>query len=269
MAGFAKDKKFRFVEGDLAEMDLSAVLKDVDTVFHQAAQAGVRQSWGASFSVYVRDNVISTQRLLEACRKARVRKLVYASSSSVYGDAEAMPTKETAIPKPISPYGATKLSGEHLCYLYWKNYGIPFVSLRYFTVYGPRQRPDMAFHRFIQAARKGKEITVYGKGDQTRDFTYVSDIVEANMLAAQKDCDGMTFNIGGGATISVGRALDIVSKAAGKKVSVVHGDEQHGDARHTSADISMARKVLGYSPAVRIEDGIRMQAEWMKDNCRQ
>jgi nucleoside-diphosphate-sugar epimerase len=264
MAAFAKDKGFSFVEGDLAEMDLSGVLKGVDVVFHQAAQAGVRQSWGSHFQVYLRDNVLATQRLLDACSKEKIKKFIFASSSSVYGDAEAMPTKETAVPRPLSPYGVTKLSGEHLCYLYQKNYGVPFTSLRYFSVYGPRQRPDMAFHRFISAMLAGRKIEVYGSGEQTRDFTYVSDIVEANMLAMKAKAEGETFNIGGGGSISVNKTISILEKYIGKKAVISKAGEQRGDARHTSADIGKARKMLGYAPKVRIEEGLKKQLEWMQ-----
>src|SRR3990172_3831340 len=197
LAQLRRDARFHFIEADLLELDLAALLRGesssirqramgdnarwdagdghVDYVFHLAAQAGVRESWGRNFDIYVRSNILTTQRLLEAAKELPLMKLVYASSSSVYGDAEAFPTSEDVTPHPVSPYGVTKLAGEHLCLLYWRNYGVPAVGLRYFTVYGPRQRPDMAFHRFIRAILEGMEIPVYGDGEQTRDFTYVDD----------------------------------------------------------------------------------------------
>ncbi len=174
----ARRPGFRLIELDLATADLAA-LPDVDAVFHHAAQAGVRSSWGAEFAVYVERNVLATQRLLERYRGSRLERFVYASSSSVYGDAKSYPTAENALPRPLSPYGVTKLAGEHLALLYGRNFDTPAVALRYFTVYGPRQRPDMAFHRFCRALLQGGEITVYGDGRQSRDFTYVSDAVEA------------------------------------------------------------------------------------------
>ena len=173
---------FTFLEEDIVSLNLDKLLEGIDYVFHEAAQPGVRSSWGSNFEVYTRNNISATQRLLEASRKVKLKKFVYASSSSVYGDCP-LPMREDRLTRPVSPYGVSKLAAEHLCYLYWKNYAIPTVSLRYFTVFGPRQRPDMAFNRFIRAILKGDEITVFGNGSQTRDFTYVSDIVQANVLA--------------------------------------------------------------------------------------
>jgi UDP-glucose 4-epimerase len=185
-----KNKNFTFIERDIISMD---AFPDVDYVFHQAAQAGVRKSWGGDFEIYTRDNILATQRLLEYYKDCEIKKFVYASSSSVYGDCE-LPMKETRMLKPVSPYGVTKLAAENLCYLYYTNYGVPTASLRYFTVYGPRQRPDMAIHLFVRAILEGVEITVYGDGAQTRDFTFVDDIVEANVLAAMSGSQGEVFN---------------------------------------------------------------------------
>jgi nucleoside-diphosphate-sugar epimerase len=265
MAGFMHDKGFGFVEGDITKTDLDSLLKGKSCVFHQAAQAGIRESWGRDFEVYLRSNVLTTQRLLEACKGIGLKKFVYASSSSVYGDAEDMPTKETAVPRPISPYGVTKLAGENLCYLYWRDFGLPCVSLRYFNVYGPGQRPDMAFNRFIRAMLSGNEVTVYGDGRQTRDFTYVDDIVSANLSAMESDVTGEAINVGGGSRISVNETLGILEGVLGVKAKVVHEDKQKGDARHTSADISKAGKLLGYSPKVGIRKGLSRQVTWMKD----
>jgi UDP-glucose 4-epimerase len=254
---------FTFIEANLLDVNLPEMLRGLDYIFHQAAQAGVRASWGTNFEVYTLNNVLTTQKLLEAAKEAPIKLFVYASSSSVYGDAETFPTPETANPKPISPYGVTKLAGEHLCYLYWKNFGMPFISLRYFTVYGPRQRPDMAFHRFIKAMLKGKEIIVYGDGKQTRDFTYIDDAVEANLLAMRSEAIGEVFNIGGGSRITINEAIRLLEGIMGKRARVRYVERQKGDVRHTAADITKARKILGYEPKVRIEEGLRREVEWL------
>jgi UDP-glucose 4-epimerase len=254
---------FTFIEANLLDVNLPEMLRGLDYIFHQAAQAGVRASWGTNFEVYTLNNVLTTQKLLEAAKEAPIKLFVYASSSSVYGDAETFPTPETANPKPISPYGVTKLAGEHLCYLYWKNFGVPFISLRYFTVYGPRQRPDMAFHRFIKAMLKGKEIIVYGDGKQTRDFTYIDDAVEANLLAMRSEAIGEVFNIGGGSRITINEAIRLLEGIMGKRARVRYVERQKGDVRHTAADITKARKMLGYEPKVRIEEGLRREVEWL------
>src|SRR5579872_1548111 len=185
VAGLLNSPRFQLIEANLATADLEPIVAGADYVFHQAAQAGVRASWGSSFSGYTEYNVLATQRLLEALKEHRPRKVVYASSSSVYGDA-ALPMRETARPQPVSPYGVTKLAAEHLCHLYWANYGVPAVSLRYFTVYGPRQRPDMGFNRFLRAALTGQPIHRFGDGEQTRDFTFVEDAVSATMAAGDR-----------------------------------------------------------------------------------
>src|SRR6478609_3950965 len=207
---------YEFVEGDLREVDLAKVLDGVTHVFHLAAQAGVRRRWGSEFQVYSGLNVDSTQCLIEACAKRPIERLVYASSSSVYGDHVEIPMQETALPQPVSPYGVTKLAAEQLCYLYHVNFGVPTVSLRYFTVYGPRQRPDMGFHKFIRAAIRGEPITVYGDGEQTRDFTFVDDAVEANLAATARGVPGRVYNIGGGSRVSVNHVLEVVGRVTGR-----------------------------------------------------
>lgn len=257
--------RYTFACADLAEADLEPLLEGIDWVFHQAAQPGVRMSWGKSFESYLRNNVLATQRLLEAAKHTNIRRFVYASSSSVYGEAGEMPVGESTVPQPISPYGVTKLAGEHLCRLYHLSYGVPTVCLRYFTVYGPRQRPDMAFHRFIRSALLGEEITVYGDGEQTRDFTYVSDVVTANILAGKHEqATGKVFNIGGGSSISINDVLEIIGSITGK-LKVRHAEEQKGDVRHTMSDTIAAREILGYAPEVGIAEGIGRQIEWLKD----
>ncbi|MDH7480480.1 MAG: NAD-dependent epimerase/dehydratase family protein [Armatimonadota bacterium] len=256
--------RFRFIEGDLLALDLKPLLSEVDWVFHEAAQPGVRMSWGANFDIYVRNNILATQRLLESAVGTNIRRLVYASSSSVYGNSPELPLRESAKPQPVSPYGVTKLAAENLCHLYFVNYGLPVVSLRYFTVYGPRQRPDMAFHRFIRAAIKGEELIIYGNGKQTRDFTYVSDVCDANLLAAQaKEVEGEVFNIGGGSHVDLNKVVEAIGELVGRSLNVRHVEDQLGDMRHTLSDISAARKSLGYSPKVSLHDGLASQVSWM------
>ena len=261
-------KSFQFHDGDLLCIDLTAFLKEVDVVFHEAAQAGVRASWGSSFRIYTENNVRATQCLLEASKEARLERFVYASSSSVYGDAESYPTHEGVTPMPISPYGVTKLAGEHLCYLYHKNYGIPTVSLRYFTVYGPRQRPDMAFNKFIKAILRDEEIVIFGDGEQTRDFTYIDDIVDANVSALDAQVIGEVLNVGGGSRITVNDTIRIIEDVTGKQAKIKYIEKQKGDVRHTGADISRAGKLLGYKPAYDLNKGIANEVDWMKDNMR-
>lgn len=257
--------QFRLIRGDLLGLDLDRLLEGVEVVFHQAAQAGVRSSWGGEFHHYVARNVTATQRLLEACKDRLLRKFVYASSSSVYGETELYPTPEEALPRPVSPYGVTKLAAEHLCVLYWKNYGVPTVSLRYFTVYGPRQRPDMAFHRFIAALHRGDPIPLYGDGEQSRDFTYISDVVEANLLAVRRGHSGEVYNIGGGARATLREVLGLLEEITGEHLQIQYREVQRGDVRHTRAELSKSREELGYAPKVPLVEGLRMQVEWIVD----
>src|SRR5436189_389571 len=202
-----RDGRFTLEELDLVAAHLSKPLRGAKVVFHLAGQPGVRPSWGGHFDRYVQDNIVATQRLLEALREVAVERLVFASSSSVYGDAEMFPTKETALPRPVSPYGMTKLAAEHLTFVYLRNFGIPATSLRYFTVYGPRQRPDMAFARFMDALAEGHEIETYGDGEQTRAFTFVSDAVDGTVKAASADVVGQIVNLGGGSRVTINRVL--------------------------------------------------------------
>jgi UDP-glucose 4-epimerase len=193
---------------------------------------------------------------------------VFASSSSVYGQSRDLPLREGSVPQPFSPYGVTKLAAEHLCALYHSNYGVPTVALRYFTVYGPRQRPDMGFHKFIQAALQDRPILVYGDGEQTRDFTYVSDAVEANWLALVPVASGQVFNIGGGSRSSVNQVLATLEAIVGRPVRREQRPPQPGDVRHTWADTSRAREVLGFSPRVSLRDGLSHQVEWLREWTR-
>jgi nucleoside-diphosphate-sugar epimerase len=255
----------RLLEEDISGAELAPLLAGVDWVFHLAAQAGVRASWGRDFAIYAIHNVLATQRLLEAARDAEVRRFVYASSSSVYGDTTDLPMREQSLPRPISPYGVSKLAAEHLCWLYWRGYGLPTVSLRYFTVYGPRQRPDMAFHRFLKGALRGEEITLYDDGEQTRDFTFVSDVVEANIAAAERAEGGEVFNIGGGSEVSINHVLATIERLSGRTLRVRREERQKGDVRHTAADSTRARDVLGFRPAVPLTDGLRREWEWIQE----
>lgn len=259
---FSDHPNVTYLEQDLLDVDVPALIRDTDHVFHLAAQAGVRASWGQSFDVYTQLNVTVLQRLLEAARGAsNLRSFVFASSSSVYGDAEAMPTTEEQILKPLSPYGATKALGEHLNHLYFRSYGVPVVNLRYFSVYGPRQRPDMAFHRAIEAALSEQDFFLNGDGTQTRDFTYVADVVEGTILAALRAEPGRTFNIGGGGNVSMREVLEQLRNTLGGP-RVRRREFQLGDARNTSADISRARDELGYEPKWDVMEGLAEQIAW-------
>jgi UDP-glucose 4-epimerase len=254
---------FAFLETTIHAAPLGRLLADASHVFHLAAQAGVRKSWGRDFEVYTVNNVEATQVLLEACVGTGIERLVYASSSSVYGDDTPLPMRETALPAPLSPYGVTKLAAEHLCNLYHANHAVPCVSLRYFTVYGPRQRPDMAFHRFIRAALTDQPIALYGDGEQTRDFTFVADAVGATVAAAAQGVPGRVYNIGGGSRVSVNRVLDIIARLLGRRLDVRREPRQKGDMRDTYADTSRARADLGFTPSVRIEEGLRAECSWL------
>ncbi len=258
----ARHRRFRMIEADLSENGLDNLLDGVDVVFHLAAQAGVRRSWGGSFGIYVRDNIVATQRLLESARGRSLSKFVYASTSSVYGDAESFPTIEGALPRPVSPYGVTKLAAEHMCNLYHRSFGVPTVSVRYFTVYGPRQRPDMAFNRFIEAIHRGEELTIFGDGHQTRDFTFVADAVDATEKAAWHGPPGEVFNVGGGSRITLAEVLPVLEELVGRQARVRYADVQKGDARDTAADIARASEALGYRPTVQLRDGLAEQVRW-------
>lgn len=254
---------FRFIESRIQDADLGRELADRTHVFHLAAQAGVRKSWGRDFDVYTTNNIEATQVLLEACVGTAVERLVYASSSSVYGDLVAMPMREDALPQPVSPYGVSKLAAEQLCYLYFVNFGVPTVSLRYFTVYGPRQRPDMGFHKFLRAALTGQPIAVYGDGEQTRDFTFVEDIVSANIAAAERGIPGRVYNIGGGSRVSLNHVLEIIGRITGRQPVIAREAAQKGDMRHTYADTELARADLAFRPTTDLERGLAAEFSWL------
>ena len=254
---------FRFAETKIETADLPALLEGVTHVFHLAAQAGVRKSWGKDFKTYTVNNIDATQLLLEACVGRPIERFVHASSSSVYGDRAAIPMREDALPQPVSPYGVTKLAAEQLGYLYHVNFKVPAVAMRYFTVYGPRQRPDMAFNRFIRAAIKDEPITLYSDGEQTRDFTFVADAVAATMAAGERGVNGTAYNIGGGSRVSMNHVVKIIEKIAGRPLKIHREDAQKGDMRDTYADTTLAKKDLGFAPKVSLEEGIQAEYRWL------
>ena len=263
IASLTKRRRFRFIESSISDANFDDVLDGVTHIFHLAAQAGVRKSWGADFAVYTELNIDATQRLLEASVSRRIERFVYASSSSVYGDAAPIPMLETARPAPLSPYGVTKLAAEHLCMLYHANYNVPTVAVRYFTVYGPRQRPDMAFHRFLKAIHHNEPLSLYGDGEQTRDFTFVEDAVTATIAAAERGADGSVYNVGGGSRVSMNEILDVMAECTGKAPDVQRGETQRGDMRDTFADTTRAKTDLGFTPRVILRDGILAEYQWL------
>ncbi len=265
---------FRFIEADLSGVEAKLIrewLSEYPFVSHQAAQAGVRSSWGRRFEDYTRHNILATQRLLEAAREVPVQRFVYASSSSVYGRADVFPLREDGPALPVSPYGVTKLAAEHLTRLYYLNYGVPTVTLRYFTVYGPRQRPDMAFHRLVRSLLLHESFPLYGDGSQSRNFTYVSDVVRANLAALFTSVDGdpprflgQPINVGGGARATLSEAIALAEELTGKRARLRPAGVQKGDVDRTEADLTRARRWLGYEPRVALPEGLRAEAEWVR-----
>jgi nucleoside-diphosphate-sugar epimerase len=259
--------KFQLVSGDILETDVGVLLNDVEVVFHEAGQPGVRSSWGDEFALYTDRNVLATQRLLEAARKCQsLRRFVYASSSSVYGNATSYPTTEQTPTHPLSPYGVTKLAAEHMCVLYARNYGVPTVSLRYFTVYGPRQRPDMLFSRLMKAAFGKWELELFGTGEQVRDFTYIDDIVAANLAVGFKPVpEGAVFNVSGGSNVSVNQVIEIVNSFGGKGLSYSVLAPVKGDVTRTGGDSSRLALEVNWAPEVTIEDGLKSMFDHYED----
>lgn len=255
---------FRFVEADINEVDLDILLDDVDVVIHQAGQPGVRRSWGSEFTVYAEANVLATQRLLEcSTRASKPIRFVYASSSSVYGEAEAYPCVETDRPQPLSPYGVTKLAGEHLVTLYARNFGLSTVSLRYFTVYGPRQRPDMAFTRFLRSAVCSDTVTIFGTGEQIRDFTFIDDVVAANILVAfQPTTPGAVFNVAGGSSVTVNEVLEIIADFRGQPLTVERIAKVKGDVFRTGGSSAAIQEAVGWRPSTSLRQGLEQQYNW-------
>lgn len=256
--------RFEFVEVNLADTDITPLLQGVESVFHLAGEPGVRQSWGERFQTYVRNNILATEHLLDACRRQQVQRFVFAGSSSIYGDSPDLPWNETTRPQPRSPYAITKLAAEHLCHAYYRSFAVPVVVLRYFTVFGPRQRPDMAFHRFLRAAHQGEPIVVFGDGTQTRDFTYVADIVAATVAAANAPVIGETLNVGGGGSIMLNDLLALIGTITKRSLVIERHAPQVGDAPHTWADTSRAAALLGYAPGTPLAEGLEQEWAWLQ-----
>ena len=269
LAAARDHERFAFMSADLVTVNAVQLLDGVDVVFHLAAEPGVRSSWGQRFDRYLRNNVRATQRLLDASAATPERRIVYASSSSVYGESERLPTPEDAAPQPLSPYGVTKLAAEQLCRLYHANHGVDAVALRFFSVYGPRQRPDMAFRRFCEAAVARGPIDVYGDGRQTRDFTFVGDVVAAVLAAATaEDVGGGAYNIGGGSRVSLAATLELLAAIAGRPLDVRRHERESGDVQDTGADITRAAAALGFAPATDLPAGLRAEFEWVLERSR-
>jgi UDP-glucose 4-epimerase len=264
LASLRDHDRFRLVEGRLQELDLGPLFEGADQVYHLAAQAGVRASWGRDFEHYTDHNVLASQRVLEAARDAGGPVVVYASSSSVYGETPELPLREDGPCRPVSPYGVTKLAAEHLAVLYHRTYGLPTVSLRYFTVFGPRQRPDMAFHRFFKAAREDQPVRVFGDGRQTRDFTFVSDIVAATRAAAVSGRAGSVYNVGGGERVELNHVLGLIERISARPLRIQREETQKGDMRDTFADTTAARADLGFQPRVPLEEGLAREWDWLR-----
>lgn len=264
LVGVRAHRSARVLEEDLARADLGPVLDGVDAVAHLAAQAGVRGSWGQAFARYLDANVLATQRLLEAAKDRPLRAFVYASSASVYGDDHLTPVAEDAPTHPHSPYGITKLAGEHLALLYHRLHGVPATALRYFSVYGPRERPDKAIQRFLSAARDGRPVTLLGDGSQQRDFTYVGDVVEATLRALARPPVGEVLNLARGHTVALAEVLELIGRVTGRRLTIVRGPRVAGDVRVTSAVIDKARLLLAYSPDTDLMEGLRLQWEHVR-----
>ena len=258
---------FTFLQQDLSEIDLKEIFENVQYVFHLAGQPGVRKSWGKDFKIYNKNNIIVTQKILESLKDHNtLKKFVLASSSSVYGNQSGILNEEKSLTRPVSPYGVTKLAAENLTNLYYENFKIPTVSLRYFTVYGPKQRPDMAFTKFLYSIINDKKISIYGNGEQTRDFTYVDDIVSATINAATCNPVGKIFNIGGGSVTSITQIIEIMKTLSSKDLKIEFTNEQKGDVKHTNADITKSKKLLDYIPKTDIKTGLQKQFDFIKNN---
>lgn len=257
-------ERFELVEGALQDVDLNELLASSERVFHLAAQAGVRASWGAEFSIYTTNNILATQQLLEAAITAHISAFVFASSSSVYGDRTPLPMREDVALHPVSPYGVSKLAAEKLVELYHVNHGLRTASLRYFTVYGPRQRPDMAFHRLLKSALTGEPFPMYGDGRQTRDFTFIGDAVAATIAAAESGRPGAVYNIGGGSRVSMLDVIATIESMTDTELRLEHRPTQKGDMRDTYADTSAARRDLDYTPRTSLREGLELEWDWIR-----
>jgi UDP-glucose 4-epimerase len=262
-----KNKNFVFYEHDVINLDLISIFKKSNYLFHMAAQPGVRSSWGTNFETYVKENIIVTQKVLEVAKHTNsLSKIIMASSSSVYGNQQKKMNENASDLRPISPYGITKLAAENLCRVYAEYFELPIVSLRYFTVYGPRQRPEMAFMRFIHASLTHKKITIYGDGRQTRDFTFIDNVINASLSCLEHDVTNEVLNIGGGHVLSINDILKLIENISESKLTINYTSKQNGDVNHTEADISKASRLINYKPKTHIKDGLLRQYEFVKNN---
>ncbi|AIE59408.1 NAD-dependent epimerase/dehydratase family protein [Bacillus methanolicus] len=259
----SENPKFEFIRDNLLTMPLENIISRVDAVYHLAAIPGVRSSWGDDFKHYIDYNILATQRLLEACKNLNIKKFIYASTSSIYGEKYGA-VSEDQLPEPLSPYGITKLAGEHLCRVYEKYFGLPVVILRFFTVYGPRQRPDMAFHRFIRQLLKNEPVTIFGDGKQSRDFTFISDCARATASVLNSDkAVGQTINIGGKERASVLEVLDVLEEITDLKAKRIFLEQPAGEPKHTWASISKAKKLLDYNPVTGLKEGLKQECLYL------
>lgn len=263
LADLKGQPNFEFVEGDLNKLELLSLMDGVTAVVHLAGQVGARNAWGRDFAMFSQRNALATQLLLEA--SLHVDRFVYASNASVYGDTEVLPTPETATPRPISPYAASKMTGEHLCTCYAACSRVPTAALRLASVYGPRQRPDQAVSKFVRWAIEDRPLDVYGDGEQTRDLVYVGDVVEAFVAALAGRGRGEVYNIGSGTPITVNALVDKLRAATAIEFRVKHSDPQRGDVRHAAPDITRARDALGFAPRTSLEEGLAEQVRWMRE----
>ena len=258
------NSRFHLIETDLLKTDLDVLFQNVDIIYHLAGIPGVRSSWGSDFDPYVTNNILATQRLLEAVKKKPLKKFIYASTSSVYGEKTGK-VSEDAYLSPLSPYGITKLSGEHLCQVYYKSHQIPIVMVRFFTVYGPRQRPDMAFHRFIAQILQRKPVTIFGDGTQSRDFTYISDCIDGiETLAYTDHLIGQTINIGGKERATVNEVISLIEQITGIKANIHFSQKISGEPLHTWADISNAQNLLNYNPKLTLKEGLIKEVDYIR-----
>ncbi len=265
MKSFINHKRFLLKQNNILDLELQNEVKEIEILYHLAGQPGVRDSWGNNFNGYVVNNILTTQRLLELMKKSKnIKKFVYASSSSVYGQIDVEKVNEGYRTKPFSPYGVTKLAGEHLTSLYQENFNVPTISLRFFSTYGPSQRPDMAFSRLINSAFQNNPFPLYGDGNQERDYTFVKDIVDGLLRAGTHLTAIGVYNIGGGHVLPLNEIIVFIEELTGKKIILDKRSVQYGDVRRTSADISKIEKTLGYHPQYNIKDGLREQIEYVQ-----
>lgn len=263
VAGARAQDAFSLVELDLADACPAPLLEGVDGIFHLAARPGVRPSWGTTFSSYLRDNVLASQRLFEGAAQARIR-VVFASSSSVYGQSEAHPTPEDQPLRPLSPYGITKVACEQLARAYLTSFDADIICLRYFSVYGPRQRPDMAFNRIATDVLTARSFKLYGTGKQSRDFTYVGDVVAANLAAMEQAPPGTVYNVGGGTEATLLDAIEICERLTGRRLSVQYHAAAAGDPARTTADTTKIREELSWKPKTSLQEGLSAQVSWIE-----